>query len=69
MSQRNNPVTLAPELPLAVTRPTQQEIDAYVRAAQRMRAAAVADLLRAFWRFATGRKHRAVGAPPVSAKV
>lgn len=68
MSQRNNPVTLAPELPLAVTHPTQQEIDAYVRAAQRMRAEAVADFLRAFWRFVTGRRHRAAGAPSVTAK-
>lgn len=59
MPQRNIPVMeAAADRPFAVAHPTQQEIDAYVREAQRMRAEAVADLLRACWRLLTGRRHR-----------
>jgi len=69
MSQRNNPVISAVEdRPFKVVHPTQQEIDGYVREAQRMRAEAVANLLRGFWRVVTGRRSQPVGVPSYPAK-
>lgn len=68
MSQRNKSITSTTVRLFERPHPTQQEIDAYVREAQRLRAQAVADLLRGLWRAMTGRRRRDAGARSFPAK-